>query len=411
MMVALLLMAIPLTFGQKSISFLENSLEAALSSAKAEGKDIFLDSYAIWCKPCKKMDKVFRNPKVAQYYNENFINLKINVDDFAGKEIAEQYDIIFLPTMLILDANGFVKQRIDGLMSAEQLLTIGASVVNGNQVAIVETRPRKAKKLSKKVMAESTPVAETGEKILFVLDDPKAQDDPEYLFHEAFFRFQQMDGSHDAIVQKYLATQEDWSTEKNVRFIMNFMDNTDSDMFRYYVTNEEIFTAHIGAEKYRQTLEILINDCLYRKSPRPKKDEVETLFGYLYPRKANKYTYEYLLGRYEAEQDYVSFVTLGEEYLETLLQPDALLLYKLGKYKCANANQKDLKVCVYRVEESIRLSEEVHYDQHLTLAKLYLKQGKERAALEEAEKARIHSLGNTNAQVEVATFLAGLDNS
>jgi len=407
----LLIFAIATTHGQKSIVFYENALEAALSKAKKEGKDVFLDSYAPWCKPCKKMDRVFRNKKVAGFYNEHFVSVKVNVDIPEGKEIAEQFGIVFLPTMLIMDADGNVKQRIDGVMNADQMLQIGQMVVKGNEFVIVETTPKKPAKLSKKVTVDPVPVTEPGEKILFVLDDPESVENPDYLFHEAFFRLQQMDGSHDSIVTKYLATQGDWSTEKNMKFILNFMDNTDSEMFKFYAVETELFSNYMGAEKYRNTLEILINDCLYRKIPRPEPQVVKQLFSYLYPRKSTKYAHLYLLNRFEEDEDYEAFVGLAENYLETMIQPDPELLYKSGKYKCLKSDGTDVKDCVFKVEESIRLTDQPHYDQYLTLAKLYLIQSKHKKSSDAAEKARLLSLGDTKAQQNVNAFIAKLDKS
>lgn len=409
-LVAVLLSTINLS-AQKAISFLDNAYESAIALAKKEGKDVFVDTYAPWCKPCKKMDRVFRNPNVGELYNDKFINVKINVDRPEGKRIADKFGIAFLPTMLIIDENENVKQRIDGLMSADQLIAIGVAVSEETPMVVMETSPKSVTKLSKKVKAEVTPVAEPGEKILFVLDDPKAQENPDYLYHEAFFRFQQMDGSHDSIVRKYLETQEDWSSEKNLQFIINFLDNTQSDLFDYFVQESEKFRKVMGADQYRKTLEIMINDCLYRQIPRPEPERVEELFALLYPRKAEKYTYQYLLQRYEDQDDFESYVTTAEDYLETLIQPDPDLLYKLGKYKCLSANRNELKECIFRVEESIRISNEVHYDQYLTLAKLYHKQDKERKSKDALEKAKSISLGDTEARRRIEAFENKLDRS
>ncbi|GLR17806.1 thioredoxin family protein [Portibacter lacus] len=390
---------------QQSISFYENAFDEALLVAEKEGKDIFLDTYAPWCKPCKKMEKVFRNKNVAKFYNQHFINVRVNVDLFKGKELAKKYGIVFLPTMLIMDANGNVKQRIDGVMNPDQMLQIGDMVVNNTMKSVVKSKAKSSNAVP------ANPVAEPGEKILFVLDDPKASNNPDYLYHEAFFKLEHMDDAHDSIAMKYLNTQEDWSSEKNMNFIVSFLDKTDSELFDYFLAEKDDFQDLMGAENYRKTLEILINDCLYRQIPRPDPEKVASLFSILYPRKYEKYTYEYLLKRYEEEENYNEYVILGEKYLETLIQPNAELLYKLGKYKCLNADKKELKVCLFRVEESIRLSEHPVYDQYLTVAKMYHSLGKDQKALEYAEKARSLSLGDSESLRFVEMFLENLDKS
>jgi len=392
---------------QSSISFYDDkTFEEVLQIAELEGKDVFVDTYAPWCKPCKKMDVVFRNKKVADFYNKNFINIKVNVDRTKGKEVAKKYGIVFLPTMLILDSSGNVKQRIDGLMEADQMVQIGNIVVNNVKPVIAKTVEKQETVQASKVVS-----ADGDEKILKILDDDDLLSNPEYLYHEAFYQIERMSGAEDSLAIKYLATQEDWSTEKNMNFIVSFVNKVESEMFDYYVKEKSSFQNLIGPEKYRQTLEILVNDCLFRQIPRPEPEMVEQLYSHLYPRKAEKYTYKYLLKRYEDEENYTEYVLLGEEYLETLIQSDATLLFKLGKYKCLNANKKELKECVFRVEESIKLSKNPDYDQFLTLGKMYLKLGKEKKALEMAEKAKTISLGNTEASALVSAFIASLDKS
>lgn len=407
-----LLLSIGFLQAQSSISFYENSFEEALAVAKSEGKDVFLDTYAPWCKPCKKMDKVFRNSKVANFYNENFINVKVNVDLIKGKEIADKYEIVFLPTMLIMDANGNVKQRIDGLMEANHMIQIGNMVVNNSKPNLATV---KAKEVTSAVAPSSTEVSNAaeasdteGEKILKIIDGADLTSNPDYLYHEAFYQIGKMSGAQDSLAIKYLATQDDWSTEKNMNFIVSFVRNTDSEMFDYFVQEKDAFQMLVGAGQYRQTLEILINDCLFRQIPRPEPEKVEQLYEMLYPRKAKKYTYDYLLKRYEDEENYSNYVLVGEEYLASMIQPEAELLYKLGKYKCINADKDEVKDCVFRVEESIKLSDYPNFDQYLTLAKLYHKLGKDDKSLEMAEKAKTSSLGDTEASNIVSAFIDSL---
>ena len=68
------------SYGGK-IQFFDGSPEAAFQKAEKENKLVFVDFYASWCKPCKQMDKrELRNKKLTAYLNENYINLKVDVD-------------------------------------------------------------------------------------------------------------------------------------------------------------------------------------------------------------------------------------------------------------------------------------------------------------------------------------------
>src|SRR5690349_7699291 len=51
------------------------------AKAKAENKFIFVDAYATWCGPCKKMDKeVYPSTKVGGVLNPKFVSVRIQMD-------------------------------------------------------------------------------------------------------------------------------------------------------------------------------------------------------------------------------------------------------------------------------------------------------------------------------------------
>lgn len=61
-----------------------------MAKAKKENRLIFIDAYTDYCQPCMLMVKnVFSLNDVADFYNRNFINLKIHFGK--EKELAEKY--------------------------------------------------------------------------------------------------------------------------------------------------------------------------------------------------------------------------------------------------------------------------------------------------------------------------------
>lgn len=115
---------------KKSITFSEYSYESALKEAKNLNKLIFVDAYADWCKPCKWMEKkTFTNPLVADLFNENFINIKIDVDTPQGEQLARKHMITSLPTLLFLNGSGEVVQKSVGALNPDDLMIFAESVL------------------------------------------------------------------------------------------------------------------------------------------------------------------------------------------------------------------------------------------------------------------------------------------
>lgn len=107
----------------KGITFFDGSYAEALKIAKEQDKLVFLDAYASWCGPCKILKRgVFTKEEVGSYFNENFINLEIDMEKGEGPEIARKYRVRAYPTLLFLKSDGSVVKKAVGYRNAEQLL-------------------------------------------------------------------------------------------------------------------------------------------------------------------------------------------------------------------------------------------------------------------------------------------------
>jgi len=110
----------------KGIIFIEGEWKKALAKAKKENKLIFIDAYATWCGPCKRMQQdVFPNPAVAEYFNKNFVNITIDVEKGEGIAFSQTYGVEVLPTLFITDSNGKPITYAKGYIPADQLLKFG----------------------------------------------------------------------------------------------------------------------------------------------------------------------------------------------------------------------------------------------------------------------------------------------
>jgi thiol-disulfide isomerase/thioredoxin len=104
-----------------------SSLNALLDFADKMHKPVFIDFYSPWIESCKRMDtNVFTQDDLAAYFNEHFINYKINIGGPSpGPELANLYGITYYPTLIFLDGKGKVMKRHEGAATASELLSMG----------------------------------------------------------------------------------------------------------------------------------------------------------------------------------------------------------------------------------------------------------------------------------------------
>ena len=120
----LLLMVQPVSAQQEQgIRFFKGTFEAALQEAQRQGKPLFVDFYATWCVPCKKMEKtVFTQPEVGAYFNERFVCLQLDAEKPENVETAKKYKVEAFPTLGIIASDGKAISINAGFVQAAELI-------------------------------------------------------------------------------------------------------------------------------------------------------------------------------------------------------------------------------------------------------------------------------------------------
>ena len=129
----LFFLALISTFAQnRSIKFIDNSIDKAIEKAQKTDKLIFVDAYTTWCGPCKWMAaNMFTNDTVADFYNENFINFKLNMEKGDGKEFAKTHTIRFYPTLLFINEKGeLVHKKVGTMRTPSDYVDLGKNANN-----------------------------------------------------------------------------------------------------------------------------------------------------------------------------------------------------------------------------------------------------------------------------------------
>lgn len=108
----------------EGVNFVEGKTFAeALQMAKASNKLLFVDCYTSWCGPCKMMaTKVFTQKKVGDYFNKEFICIKVDMEKGEGPDLHKRFTVRAYPTFLFIDGDGNEVNRIVGGSDADKFL-------------------------------------------------------------------------------------------------------------------------------------------------------------------------------------------------------------------------------------------------------------------------------------------------
>ncbi len=342
-----------------AINFDGGNWSSILAKAKEQDKLIFVDAYAVWCGPCKKMSReVFPDPAVGEFYNANFVNVKMDMEKGEGIEVGSTYGVAAYPTLLFINGDGELVHKGLGYHQKSEFLELGE--------------------------AASDPSSQ-----LVSLQTKYDEGNREPLLLKNLTKGAQNAGSKDygKYALEYLETQDDWKQKENLGFILSYLTDVKSEPYKFLINNRRAFINEFGEANVNGSIGRMINSEIYNGDGGSLSlDEIDALYKEGLPEKADKMSAQFRVRYYERAGDGAKYAEATDNYLNKFPSTNWQEYNAIAWTYYENFDQKEL---LQRAMEWAKtsVSLESNYYNNDTLAALYYKLGKKKDGIKAAKKA------------------------
>lgn len=114
-----MLIALAAAGAHAEVTWETGSWDDILAKAAKENRFVFVDFYAVWCGPCKRLDKItYQDEAVVEFMN-TMLNVKYDAEKDFGEELADQYKVAAYPTLILFGPDGKEVDRVVGYLDPE----------------------------------------------------------------------------------------------------------------------------------------------------------------------------------------------------------------------------------------------------------------------------------------------------
>ena len=264
LVILVLISAVSICTKAQGIDFEHGTWAEALSKAQQEDKMIFVDGYATWCGPCKRLSKsIFPLKEVGDYFNANFVNVKMDMEKGEGIKFRKKYPISAFPTLYFIDPNGELVQKSKGApRTSQSLIDIARTAAKKFDRSASHMTKYEAGDRSYKTMYNLvTTLNKSGKPSL-------------------------------KYANEYLRTQDDLTSEENVKFLFEALTQVDSRIFKDFTAQEKQFAKYYSEDeihaKVQNAANKTVSNAIEFNFPE-LLTEAQEKYSSMYPKRADEF--------------------------------------------------------------------------------------------------------------------------
>ncbi len=132
----------------------EKTISQAMTQAANEQRQLMLYFTSNPCEKCKMLDTYFDQQKVQEALSENYVIVKVDIEDFDGRACREIYEVTEVPALVVIDVKGNIVYKSVGELTKEDVEPIVSTGLlpdyDKDQVIASTRQPRSQRKTKKK---------------------------------------------------------------------------------------------------------------------------------------------------------------------------------------------------------------------------------------------------------------------
>jgi len=289
----------------QGIVFFHGTLQQGLDEAAKRGVPVFIDAFTTWCGPCKMMSStVFPDKEVGEYYNANFICMKIDMEKEEGPQIAAKYAVRSYPSFLFLKSNGDVVSRDVGARGAQEFITLGKAVVGKFDMT-----------------ADYAKKYDAGDR------------SPELVL--AYIKALNKSGKGSTkVFNEYCKAQKDMGSDGNIKIVYEGVVTADSKAFDYFAKYRSEIEKSVGKEAYLEKLNQVCTKTVTKAIEFNAPDlvaEAKNKYKSLNPSESNAFNALADMQFAYASSDAAGYVKAAQAYYNTKAKNDVMLIASMCK--------------------------------------------------------------------------------